>query len=111
MQRRPARSGAQPSTAPMGAPPASSDRDYFAEVITHYTPAAYDGLVDLFVAEDARADQQPFLRHFIRGGLNIHHVPGTHREMLHGDNLQPFSQVFAEALRKAQARTASTQSP
>ncbi|MCX6904763.1 MAG: thioesterase domain-containing protein, partial [Verrucomicrobia bacterium] len=105
MRRHPVRASAPPTEAR----PSTPGLDYYAGRVRNYKPAVYDSLVDFFIAEDTGADQVSMLRHFLRGGINIHRVPGTHRDVLESHNLQAFSRVFAAALRKAQERARLSQ--
>ena len=105
---------AQAAPAPPADPrPASPDRDYYAEAVSQYQPAPYDSSVDLFVCEGSHVlHQRPFLWYLLRGGMNIHRVPGTHfTVMVDEDHLRAFSRVFAAALRQAQERARLSQAP
>lgn len=72
--------------------------DYYDVASALYRPKVYSGHVDFFAAETCEARDYAFWQRMATGGVEIHHVSGTHRTMLDETNIQSLAESLEAAL-------------
>jgi thioesterase domain-containing protein/acyl carrier protein len=76
--------------------------DYYDGLARAYRLHRYPGSADIFVSDNAKPHWVSAWRHFVRGGVSFHRVPGTHDQLLTPGFLPALGRALRTALQRAQ---------
>lgn len=79
--------------------------DHYLATAAAYKPGPFDGIVDLFLSENARPHSVSLWR-YLAAEVRLHEVAGQHLEILDRDHVAQFAKTFAAALARAQSEEA-----
>jgi hypothetical protein len=91
----------QPASQP---PQVPGFDDYYHAVAAAYRVRPYPGSADVFVSEQASPGWKWwYWRHFARGGVSLHRIPGRHFQILLSPDFMPeLAKSLASALHRTQ---------
>jgi thioesterase domain-containing protein/acyl carrier protein len=75
--------------------------DYYQAVGAAYQLRPYPGTADVFVSEESKLHWMAGWRHFVRGGVRVHRVPGKHSQILSPDYVTMLAKALTTALHSA----------
>jgi amino acid adenylation domain-containing protein len=76
--------------------------DYYCDLVKRFRPECYEGSIDYFCSEGAKASILSSWNHFASRGVLVHPLPGRHLKLLESSVLPDLTIVFRTILNRAQ---------